>query len=235
MSSRFLPDGDLANNLNQKRNRRKKIISNKISVMKNIVLTVVLLYAALNLNAQQYPEPEFTNEVYYLKKDSIHSLMRLEKEISKMDTKTKAAGFGGFESGYVINGEKSSARLMKGTNLSFVLSTGSSTKSSSAQTDSIMRANGMDPSMLQGMSGGMGDPANGITLYKTVGGKGQRKILMQKGGGAFGSKKLQSSDKYTFSVRKIREGYWELVIDKTLPKGEYAFTTMAYTGTGNMD
>ena len=50
----------------------------------------------------------------------------------------------------------------------------------------------------------------------------------------FASKKSKSSDKYTFSVRKIREGYWELVIDKTLPKGEYAFS-MIGMGMGNMD
>jgi len=35
-------------------------------------------------------------------------------------------------------------------------------------------------------------------------------------------------------VKKIREGYWELVIDKTLPKGEYAFSMMGM-GMGNMD
>ena len=59
---------------------------------------------------------------------------------------------------------------------------------------------------------------------------------MQKIGGAmsFGNKKMQSSYKYTFSVKKIREGYWELVIDKTLPKGEYAFSMMGM-GMGNMD
>jgi hypothetical protein len=42
---------------------------------------------------------------------------------------------------------------------------------------------------------------------------------------------LQSSEKYTFSARKIKEGYWELVVDKPLPKGEYAFTMMGM-GTG---
>jgi hypothetical protein len=67
-------------------------------------------------------------------------------------------------------------------------------------------------------------------------GKGKRKILMQKGPGAmpFGSKKMQSAEKYTFGVKKIQDGYWELVIDKTLPRGEYAFTMMAM-GMGNMD
>jgi len=39
---------------------------------------------------------------------------------------------------------------------------------------------------------------------------------------------------YSFSVRKVREGYWELVIDKSLPKGEYAFTVQG-TGMSNMD
>ena len=59
---------------------------------------------------------------------------------------------------------------------------------------------------------------------------------MMKSPGAmpFGSKKMQSSDKFTFSVKKIREGYWELVIDKPLPKGEYAFTVMGM-GMANMD
>ena len=84
----------------------------------------------------------------------------------------------------------------------------------------------MDPSMMNGMEGMnvMGDPADMISLYKATSAKNKRKILMQKAGGAFGGKKSQSSDKYTFSVKKIREGYWELVIDKPLPRGEYAFS-----------
>ena len=204
--------------------------------MKYFVLTTTFLFAAVYLHAQNYPEPEFSKEVYYLKKDSVHSVIRLEKTSAKMETKTKAAGFGGYENGYVFDGDKSDVRLSKGSNLSFVFSTGSSAsaKSSSPAQDSIMRANGMDPSMTSGMMGGMNDPANTITLYKTESGKGKRKILMQKAGGAFSAKKLQSSDKYTFSVKKIREGYWELVIDKTLPKGEYAFNMMGM-GMGNMD
>lgn len=185
----------------------------------------------------KYPEPEFSKEVYYLKKDSIHSLVRLEKGSSKMENKTKAAGFGGYEMGYTLDGEKSSVRLSRQPGFSFVLSTGASAKSSSPQQDSIMRANGMDPSMMSGMEGmsaGMMDPTSMITLYKAETAKGKRKILMQKGGGAFGGKKSQSSEKYTFSVKKIREGYWELVIDKPLQRGEYAFSMMNMSA-GNMD
>jgi hypothetical protein len=189
--------------------------------------------------AQSYPEPEFSKEVYYLKKDSTYSVMRLEKGSSKMETKTKMGGMGGSESGYLLEGAKSTVRLSNYKNLSFVFSTGASAgTSSNSQRDSMMRANGMDPSMMDGMGdmGGMNDPASTIVLYKLETGNSNRKVLLQKNPGMspFGSKKQKSSDKYTFSVKKVRAGYWELVIDKTLPKGEYAFTMMG-KGMSTMD
>ncbi|MEP7373556.1 MAG: hypothetical protein ABI675_09235 [Chitinophagaceae bacterium] len=204
--------------------------------MKYFVAITFFLSSTLSLSAQKYPEPEFSSEVYYLKKDSVNSLIRLEKGSAKMENKTKMGGFGGSEMGYVLDEEKSRVRLTKRPDFSFVFSNGSSVKTSSPERDSMMRANGMDPSMMEGMNGagGMNDPANTITLYKAESAKGKRKILMQKAPGAFGGKKMQSSDKYTFSVKKIREGYWELVIDKPLPKGEYAFSMMGM-GMGNMD
>ena len=204
--------------------------------MKYFVAIAFFLSSILSLSAQKYPEPEFSNEVYYLKKDSVSSLVRLEKGSAKMENKTKMGGFGGSEMGYVLDEEKSRVRLAKRPDFSFVFSNGSSVKISSPERDSMMKANGMDPSMMEGMNGmgGMNDPANTITLYKAEPAKAKRKILMQKAPGAFGGKKMQSSDKYTFSVKKIREGYWELVIDKPLPKGEYAFSMMGM-GMGNMD
>ena len=205
--------------------------------MKHLISVTAFLMAVFCLHAQKYPDPEFANEVYFLKKDSVHSLVRLEKSASKMENKSKAAGFGGFENGYEVAGSKSDVRL-NGTNLSFVVSNGpsaSASSGSSSQRDSIMKANGMDPSMMGGMSG-MSDPATSVTLYKADANKGTRKIYMMKTGGAFSMGKNKSSDKFTFSVRKIRDGYWELVVDKPLPKGEYAFVTMnGYSGTGGMD
>ena len=204
--------------------------------MKYLMLTILLLCVSIYLYAQKYPEPEFNNEVVYLKKDSIHTLLRLEKESSKMESKTKGAGFGGYEMGYIFDGEKSTIRIQKAPGYSFVFSTGASVKTASPQQDSIMRANGMDPAMMDGMSGmgGMNDPANTLTLYKAESAKGKRKILMQKAGGAFSMGKNKNSDKFTFSVKKIREGYWELVIDKPLTRGEYAFS-MINIGAGAMD
>jgi hypothetical protein len=198
--------------------------------MKYFILSIVTVCCSFILHAQKYPQPEFSNEVYYLKKDSINLVVRLEKGSSKMESKTKMGGLGGSEMGYEMVGEKSGVRLVNAKNLSFVFSTGASSGSSSsnAERDSMMKANGMDPSMGQGMPGmsSMTDPANSITLYKVETGKGKRKILLQKSPGAmpFGGKKIKSSDKLTFSVKNIKEGYWELVIDKTLSKGEYIFT-----------
>ena len=203
------------------------------------LLSIVLFIAAAawaQLDKTKYPEPEFSKEVYYLKKDTVITAIRLEKNFSKMEAKTKMGGLGGYENGYTMEGQKSSVRLPSGNKLSFVFSTGASVKTSNPQADSMMEASGMDPNAMSDMMGDMNDPASSIILYKVESDKGKRKILMQKSGGAipFASKKLQSSDKYTFSVKKIRSGYWELVVDKTLPRGEYAFT-MTGISMGNMD
>ena len=194
-----------------------------------ISLLSAILFLGHTTYAQAYPEPEFSNEPYFVNKGAGSSLVRLEKNSSKMDTKANAIS--GSESGYSIDGSKSSVRLSSGNNISFVISSGSSRSSSgsSAKSDSVMRANGVDPSMMSGMD----DPSQKLTLYKIESAKGVRKVLLQKAPGMnpFGSHKLQSSEKYTFSARKIKEGYWELVVDKPLPKGEYAFTMMGM-GTG---
>jgi hypothetical protein len=192
-----------------------------------------MVFIGYGISAQTYPEPEFSNEVYFLKKDKDYSLVRLEKNSSKMESKTKIVGPS--EQSYSIEGDKSPVRLTSGSNFSFVISKGSSQSSSSPKSDSTMKANGVDPNMMEEMSMG-GDPSQSITLYKVSPEKGIRKIYLVKVGGYFsmGKNKLQSSDKMTFSVKKIRSGYWELLIDKPLAKGEYAFTMMSM-GMSGMD
>jgi hypothetical protein len=198
--------------------------------MKNYLVGVVLVLLCLTSLAQnktkKYPEPEFTNEVTLLKNDS--SLMRLEKGVSNLDTKMKMAGFGGAESGYSMDGEKSTVRIADGNNLSFIFFTGAA--SSSSINDSLMKSYGVNQASYSEMTASANDPARRISLYKVEVEKGNRKIFLQKSGGTFGNKKNQSSEKYTFSVKKIRDGYWELIIDKPLPKGEYAFSMMDMTG-----
>jgi hypothetical protein len=193
--------------------------------MKKILFTIALFTISSQLLMAQsnYPEPEFSNEVYLLRKaaDSSHELMRLEKASSQTDNKLKLGGLGGVEISYLLEGEASSARLVGETNLSFVFSKGG--------IDSVTKGN-VVAAVLQVIGVGDGDPAHSINLYKTSLENGKRKIIIQKRSGLFGNKKKASSDKYGFSVKKIREGYWELITDNILPKGEYAFAL-----TGNPD
>lgn len=188
----------------------------------------MLMAGISGVYAQEYPEPEFSNEIYNLKKDSSYKLIRLEKATSEMNT--TQGMMKGAESGYAISGKKSPVRLERGEQFSFVYSTPSNGSSnstgSSPSMDSMMKANGMDPSMMQNFSSMGSDPTQSLTLYKMDVGKSERKIILQKTPGAnpFGSHKIISSEKYTFSTKKIRNGYLVFIIDKPLPKGEYAFT-----------
>jgi hypothetical protein len=200
-------------------------------VMKKILFSAISLFASAILYSQTYPNPDFTNEPYYLQKNDSSSwtLVRLEKGTSTMETKTKLGGFGGSESEYTMGGNTSSVRIKSGTIPSFIVSAGegASKGTGSDHSDSVMRASGVDPGLIQQAMGGMMDPGSRFTLYKAESGGGQRIILLQKThGGPFASKKIKSSDKYSFSVKKIRDGYWELIPDKVLPPGEYAFSAL---------
>ena len=203
--------------------------------MKFIFLFLAIICINHSVYAQDYPEPEFSDEVSFLK--SAVSVVRLEKNTVKMESRTRLGGLGGAESGYTLEGEKAGVVIPTGSNFSFVYATGSSSGNNTAEKDSLMRANGMDPSITgASMNSPMSDPASMITLYKAQPGKGKRKIMLQKipGASPFSGRKVSSSDKYTFSVKKIREGYWVLVADKNLPAGSYAFAISAM-GMGAMD
>jgi hypothetical protein len=222
MYYKFLLAGYSENNP-QKRNSYEEII-----FISNLTLIIGAVYA------QNYPEPELSNEVYYYNRDAGNRLVRLEKAISKMNSKTGMIK--GSEVSYSIDGTHSSVRLNGRSDLSFIISTGSSSSGAPSKSDSIMSANGMDPLMLKGLTG-MNAPSRSITLYKVDIEKGERKVLLQKSPGMnpFGKHQIQSSDKYTFSAKKIKDGYWELVIDKSLPEGEYAFSMsqMGMSGMGD--
>jgi len=200
--------------------------------MKKNILILILFIANSTLlrsqtSVQKYPTPEYSNEIYFFKKDSAQ-LSRLEKGYSKMNTKS---GIGGGEYGYSLEGSKSNVRLPSG-NLSFVFFVGTA-GGSSAQSDSAMRANGMDPSAINDAMGMMDDPSRTTSLYSMSVEKGSRKIIMQSFAGMkLISKAKKESTKYTLSIKKVKSGYYELVVDKPLPRGEYAFLVQ---GSGSAD
>lgn len=188
--------------------------------MKHIFLlaTAFVVCSALLAQTDKYPIPEYNNEINLLKKDSA-KLYRLEKGNSKLETKVKMMGFGGMNNGYELDDEKSTVRLNDGKNLVFVLYTGGAT-STSAQTDSMMKAQGMNPSTYADAMSMFNDPTKNTSLYEMKSEKGKRKITLMSAG-MLGKKK--ESDKYTLSIKKVKDGYYEIVVDKSLSKGEYAF------------
>lgn len=201
--------------------------------MRKLFLLPALLFFAGVILAQNYPTPEFSNEICLLKKDSA-KLMRLEKGSSRMEAKSKMMGFGGMENGYTLDGEKSTVRISKGNNLSFIFTSGGSSSSNlSPEADSAMKASGMEQAMQNSPMSMLSDPSQNTTLYNMNIDKGKRKITLQSasGMGILGKTK-KISTKYTLSIKKVKEGYYEMIVDKTLPKGEYAFVMMSF---GSMD
>jgi len=206
--------------------------------MKKCVFVTFCFLIACAVNAQndkqQYPIPEFVNTIYYFDKEN-GKLIKLEKEISQMETKVKLGGIGGVDNGFIIEGKSSSVRIKGGENLSFVYFTGSGQESDS-QNDSMMMANGIDPSSMNMGMDMLTDPSSTTSLYSAIQEGGDRKITIQMGQGIkmFGKEK-KTSKEYAFSVKKVRSGYYELVIDNSLQEGEYAFSMMNMMGGSGMD
>jgi hypothetical protein len=200
---------------------------------KNLLLLILTVNSAL-LMAQKapekYPTPEYSNEIYFFNKDNT-ALSRLEKAFAKAEAKTKMGGMGGAENAYTIEGSKSSARFAGGY-LSFVFFSGDPNSSHSADSDSAMRANGMDPSSMGDAMSMLNDPTRTTSLYNMDVEKGNRKIItMSVAGMKLLSKSKKESTKYTLSIKKVRSGYFELVVDKPLARGEYAFLVQDMTST----
>lgn len=196
---------------------------------KNLLLLWVcilsVLFAISQTTKTDYPVPEYSNEILQVKKDTSIKLLRLEKGISKQEMKMKMMGMGGMDQGYELDGEKSTVRLPGGSNLVFLLYTGGGATTTNPQTDSMMKANGMDPAMMSNPMAAMMDPTQNISLYSMKGEKGKRKALLQSMGLMGKSKK--TATKYSLSIKKVKEGYHEMIVDKTLPKGEYTFVMMS--------
>lgn len=198
---------------------------------KQLFFLAAAICITINLTAQieveKYPIPEYSNEINLLKKsDDSLTLQRLEKGSAKKEMKVKMMGMGGMDNGYELEGEKSTVRLSSGSNLVFIYYTGAvGATTSNTVSDSMMKANGIDMSAMSNPMSMMEDPAKTITLYNTQSAKGNRKVMLQSMGLMGKSKK--TSTVYTISVKKIKDSYYQMIVDKELPKGEYAFILMS--------
>ncbi len=199
---------------------------------KNFLLFSCLVLSSILIAQNPYPVPEYTNEIYLVKKDSSISLVRLEKAFSNQEMKVKMMGMGGMDQGYATDGEKSTIRFSSSSNWVFLFYNGdpaADSASSSTEADSVMKANGMDMKALSGISS-MYDPTQMISLYNMKSEKEKRKILTQSMG--LMGKSKSTATKFSLSIKKIKDNYYEMKVDKPLPKGEYSFVMMDMGGMG---
>jgi hypothetical protein len=199
---------------------------------KNFLLSGCLVLSNILIAQNAYPVPEYANEIYLVKKDSNISLVRLEKAYSNQEMKVKMMGMGGMDQGYATDGEKSTIRFSSGSNWVFLFYNGdpvADSASSSAEADSAMKANGIDMKAMSGISS-LYDPTQMISFYNMKSEKGKRKILTQSMG-LMGKSKSKAT-KFSLSIRKLKENYYEMKVDKSLPGGEYSFVMMDMAGMG---
>ena len=222
---------------------------------KYFLIPLAFLSGCMVLCAQtskkSYPEPDFIKEVYALKKDS-NVLVRLEKGTSKMETKTKFGGFGGADNGYSLEKEKARVRFSEGQPMTFIFRSRYDKSTEDANNtnmrgDTSMKSMMGDTANMMGNTGNMGnmdmgsmmdavmDPTQMISLYAVDSKKGMRKLTMQASSGMSPfskGKEKAGSAKYSLSFRKVKDGYFEIVVDKPLSRGEYSFIMM---NMGSMD
>src|SRR5438309_3978021 len=116
--------------------------------MKYILLLIggnIFLYAGAQTKTVSYPTPEYSNEIYFLNKDS-NQVSRLEKEAASIQSSHPAGGLGGGSNGVSIDGKSSPVRLKQNEHLYFVFFGGGSEVTPEA--DSAMKASGMNASSM---------------------------------------------------------------------------------------
>lgn len=199
----------------------------------SFILSWILLSYLYSVAQTTYPIPEYSNEIYLVKKDSTLSLIRLEKGFSNQEMKVKMMGMGGMDQGYITDGEKSNITIPNGSNLIFLYYTGhpeSESSPASSEADSAMKANGMDLSSMSNTLSVLNDPSQMISLFNMKSEKGKRKILTQSMG--LMGKSKGTATKYSLSIKKIKENYYEMKVDKDLPRGQYSFVMADMGGMG---
>lgn len=173
--------------------------------IKLLTITPILVILTYNANAQtntKTPDPQFLNHIYYFKADSLISLEQAE---ARLKSKTKAFGYGGSESAFIMDGEKSSLRIKSGDQIQFAVKVGISME---------------DPSMM-------------IHLYKFEPRKGNREAILSSDPGVYGKKKNDDKNQVNFNVQKSGNDVYLIIPASSLSPGEYGFlNTMLFTRSG---
>jgi hypothetical protein len=150
------------------------------------------------------PQPQFLNHIYFLQQDS---LIALEQVSAEMKSKTKALGFGGNETGYEMNGEKSPVRIKNVAGMRFAVK----------------------------LNTAMFDPSTMIKLYKFDSQKSGREAIVGAQGGMFNKKKNSGgANEIACNVQKSGNDVYIIIPALKLEKGEYGFVNMMMVSTNGM-
>lgn len=148
--------------------------------------------------------PAYFNEVYFSQGDS---LLHLEQNDGHVRNRVKALGFGGSESLYELENERSIIRLKAADTLRFAMR----------------------------MAGTFSDPSTVIKLYQLDVRKGVRVAVINSAGGTFGASKVRSGKgELAFRLQRSSDGsFFILVPASRLTPGEYGFmNAMSLKGSG---
>jgi hypothetical protein len=166
--------------------------------MKPFAIYLILLGFAFRADGQTNHSPSgpmYVNHIYYYLPDS---LTALEQNTARMESKTKALGFGGSEGGFIMDGEKSTVRLKSGDTIRFAV------KIAMAMADSSMM----------------------IRLYKFDSKKGSRLAILSSQGSAYSKgKKSGNTNEIPFNVQKETDDFILIPASRLVP-GEYGFLNM---------
>lgn len=173
-----------------------------------LILILILLGFASRMEGQTNhtaSSPVFINHVYYSLRDS---LVSLEQNMARMESKTKGMGYGGSEGGFYMDGAKSSLRIQSGDSLRFTVK---------------MNMAMMDPSMM-------------MKLYKFDSKNGNREAIVSSQGGMFsGGKSKHTASEISFNILKSGSDDYIMIPASRLLPGEYGFINMMMVNGGGRD
>ena len=174
----------------------------------NLILILTLLGLASHLEAQTSSAttiPVFLNHIYYSLPDT---LISLEQNAARMESKTKGMGYGGSEGGFYMDGAKSKIRIRAGDSIRFSVK---------------MNMSMMDPSMM-------------IKLYKFDSKSGNREAIVSSQGGMFsGGKSKHTASEISFNILKSGAEDFIMIPASRLVPGEYGFINMMMVNGGGRD
>ena len=171
-----------------------------------LILIIILLGISSHMEGQtshSSSNPVFLNHIYYSLSDS---LISLEQNAARMESKTKGMGYGGSEGGFYMDGAKSNVRIRAGDSLHFSIK---------------MNMAMMDPSMI-------------VKLYKFDSKNGNREAILSSQGGMFSRGKSKSTaSEISFNILKSGSEDYIMMPASRLAPGEYGFiNTMMMNGSG---